>query len=275
MYHIEKNTVQETLIIPLFGRKVCSEHFPDLFKDPEAERICSMLDYDFAEKGKKMESAVGLFGALEVAQRQYDLAWEVKEYLKRHPYAAVVNLGCGLDDTFRKCDNGACVGFNIDMPDVIKVRNEILPAGERENNLRCDLNDEHWMNEIDPSHGAVFFASGVFYYFKTEAVRELLQKMAKKFPGGVVVFDSCNRRGAKMMTKTWLKEAGISDVNAYFSVEDKSEIEAWSEGFALVTARSYMRGYRDIYNEVRFLHKLMIRFCDSLVKMQIIKVTFK
>ena len=47
MYHIEKNTVQETLIIPLYGRKVCSEHFPGLFKDPEAERICGMLDYDF------------------------------------------------------------------------------------------------------------------------------------------------------------------------------------------------------------------------------------
>ena len=26
-----------------------------------------MLDYDFAEKGKRMESAAGLFGALEVA----------------------------------------------------------------------------------------------------------------------------------------------------------------------------------------------------------------
>ena len=64
MYHIEKNTVQETLIIPLYGRKVCSEHFPNLFKDPEAERICGLLDYDFAEKGKKMESAAGLFGAL-------------------------------------------------------------------------------------------------------------------------------------------------------------------------------------------------------------------
>ena len=51
-YHIEKNTVQETLIIPLYGRKVCSERFPELFKDNEAERICNMLDYDFAEKGK-------------------------------------------------------------------------------------------------------------------------------------------------------------------------------------------------------------------------------
>ena len=63
-YHIEKNTVQETLVIPLYGRKVCSEHFPHLFKDPETERICSMLDYDFADKGKKMESTAGLFGAL-------------------------------------------------------------------------------------------------------------------------------------------------------------------------------------------------------------------
>lgn len=275
MYHIEKNTVQETLIIPLFGRKVCSEHFPHLFKDSEAERICSIMDYDFAEKGKKMESAVGLFGALEVAQRQYDLAWEVKDYLKSHPNAAVVNLGCGLDDTFRKCDNGTCKGYNIDMPDVIAVRDELLPAVDREKNLAYDLNDERWMDEIDPSQGAVFFASGVFYYFKTEAVRELFQKMAKKFSGGVVVFDSCNQRGAKMMTKTWLKEAGISDVNALFSVEDKSEIEAWSNDFVSVTARSYMRGYRDIYDEVSFFHKLMIKFCDSMVKMQIIKVTFK
>ena len=274
-YHIEKNTVQETLIIPLFGRKVCSEHFPDLFKDPEAERICSMLDFDFAEKGKKMESIVGLFGALEVAQRQYDLAWEVKDYLKKYPYAAVVNLGCGLDDTFRKCDNGTCKGYNIDMLDVIKIRNEILPEGDREINLGFDLNDEHWMDEIDSSNGAVFFASGVFYYFKTEDVRALFRKMAKRFPSAVIVFDSCNRRGAKMMTKTWLKEAGISDVDAFFSIEDKAEVEAWSGNFASVTARSYMRGYRDIYNDVKFLHKMMIRFCDKLVQMQIIKVTFK
>jgi len=141
-YHIEKNTVQETLIIPLYGRKVCSERFPQLFSDPEAERLCAMLDYDFAEKGKKMESAAGLFGALEVAQRQYDIGCEVKAYLQAHPKAAVVNLGCGLDDTFHKCDNGICKGYNIDMPDVIAVRNELIPAGDREKNLGFDLNDD-------------------------------------------------------------------------------------------------------------------------------------
>ena len=54
-YHIEKNTVQETLIIPLFARKVCSEKFPQLFNDQEAVRICGMLDYDFAARAKKDE----------------------------------------------------------------------------------------------------------------------------------------------------------------------------------------------------------------------------
>ena len=273
-YHIEKNTVQETLVIPLFGRLVCSEHFPELFSDPEAKRICDSLDYDFAEKRKKMESAAGLFGALEVAQRQYDLACEVRDYLKGHPNAAVVNLGCGLDDTFRKCDNGTCRGYNLDMPDVIRIRDELLPAGEREENIACDLNDYTWMDRIDASNGAVFFAAGVFYYFKTEEVKKLFSAMAKRFPGAVLAFDSCNERGAKMMRKTWLKEAGITDVSAYFSLEDENELKDWSRLFTSVSAKSYMRGYRDIYHDVGFFHKLMIRFCDSLVKMKIVKIEF-
>ena len=274
-YHIEKNTVQETLVIPLFGRLVCSERFPQLFSDPEAKRICDSLDYDFAEKRKKMESVFGLFGALEVAQRQYDLRCEAEAYLQSHPKAAVVNLGCGLDDTFRKCDNGLCHGYNIDLPDVIAVRNELLPAGDRERNVACDLNDPRWMDAVDDSGGAVFIAAGVFYYFRTKDVKDLFSRMADRFPGSVLAFDSCNRRGAKMMRSTWLKEAGITDVSAFFSLEDERELEGWSSQFASVTAKSYMRGYRDIYEHVRLLHKLMIRFCDRFVRMKIVKIAFR
>ena len=274
-YHIEKNTVQETLVIPLLGRVVCSEHFPELFSDPEAKRICDSLDYDFAGKRKKMESPAGLFGALEVAQRQYDLRCEVISYLREHPKACVVNLGCGLDDTFHKCDDGLCRGYNIDLPDVIRVRNDLLPAGEREQNLACDLNEVSWMDQIDASNGAVFFAAGVFYYFKTEEVRKLFSAMAERFPGAVLAFDTCNELGAKLMRKTWLKEAGITDVGAYFSLEDESALRGWSDHFASVTAKSYMRGYRDIYKNVGLFHRLMIRFCDRLVKMKIVKIVFR
>lgn len=76
------------------------------------------------------------------------------------------------------------------------------------------------------------------------------------------------------MRKTWLKDAGITDVNAFFSLEDEKELKSWSSRFASVTAKSYMRGYRDICNDVSLLHKLMICLCDSLVKMKIIKIEF-
>ena len=105
-YYIKKNTVQETLIIPLYGRKKCTEKFPQLFKDETAVRLIEQIDYDFSEVEKKGDSTMQEFGFLEIAIRQNDLAYEVKEYLKSHPNAAVVNLGCGLDNTGRNCDNG-------------------------------------------------------------------------------------------------------------------------------------------------------------------------
>ena len=167
-YKIEKNTVQETLIIPLYARKMCSELYPSLYRDEAARRLVNAVDYDFSALEKKSRNSMQRFGFLEVAMRQNDLAFEVREYLKSHPNAAVVNLGCGLDSTGRACDNGKCKLYNLDFPDVIAVRNELLPAREREENIPCDLNDTSWFERIDASGGAVFFASGVFYYFLME-----------------------------------------------------------------------------------------------------------
>ncbi len=105
-YKIERNTVQETLILPLYSRKLCSELYPNLYRDETAVRLIDQIDYDFSVAEKNSRSLMQRFGALEVAMRQCDLAWEVRDYLKTHPCAAVVNLGCGLDNTGRACDNG-------------------------------------------------------------------------------------------------------------------------------------------------------------------------
>ena len=217
-YHIEKNTVQETLVIPLYGRKMCSELYPNLYRDETALRLIDQIDYDFSLLSQKSKSLMQQFGFLEAAMRQNDLAWEVRDYLKTHPNAAVVNLGCGLDATGRACDNGSCRLYNLDFPDVIAVRNQLLPAGEREENIACDLNDLSWFDRIDAAGGAVFFAAGVFYYFLTEQVRALVQAMADAFPGGRLVFDAANQKAVRLMLKTWIKTAEIQDVGAYFAV---------------------------------------------------------
>ena len=274
-HKIEKNTVQETLIIPLFARKVCSELYPNLYRDETSIRLIDEIDYDFSEAERKSHSLMQRFGALEVAMRQNDLAWEVRDYLKSHPTAAVVNLGCGLDSTGRACNNGSCKIYNLDFPDVIAVRNELLPAGEREENIPCNLNDTAWFSQIDASGGAVFFASGVFYYFLTEQVKALAQAMAGAFPGGLLVFDAANRSAVKMIAKTWLKSAKIKDVSAYFAVSDApKEISAWDSRLR-VTSRGYMMGYNDLRDSsVSGFFRFLAKVGDRGMKMQIVKIRF-
>ena len=274
-YKIERNTVQETLILPLYSRKLCSELYPNLYRDETAVRLIDQIDYDFSVAEKNSRSLMQRFGALEVAMRQCDLAWEVRDYLKTHPCAAVVNLGCGLDNTGRACDNGRCKIYNLDFPDVIAVRNELLPAGEREQNIPCDLKDPAWFDKIDVSGGAVFFASGVFYYFLTEQVRALVQRMADAFPGGMLVFDAANRTAVKMIAKTWLKTAKIQDVGAYFAVSDaKSELSPWDSRLQ-VTSRGYMLGYSDLKDpSVNSFFRFLAKVGDGMMKMQIVKIRF-
>ncbi len=275
-YKIEKNTVQETLIIPLYAGKVCTELYPNLYRDETAVRLINEIDYDFSVAEKNSRSLMQRFGALEVAMRQNDLAWEVRDYLKDHPKAAVVNLGCGLDNTGRSCDNGCCKIYNLDFPDVIAVRNELLPADEREENIPCDLNNTKWFEKIDASGGAIFFASGVFYYFLTEQVKALVQAMADAFHGGVLVFDTANRAAVKMIAKTWLKSAKIKDVYAYFAVSDaKDELSLWDNRLQ-VTSRGYMLGYNDLRDpSVSGFFRFLAKVGDKMMKMQIVKIAFR
>ena len=274
-YSIEKNTVQETLVIPVYARKMCSELYPRLFYDETAFRLIEQVDYDFSVLEKRSGSLMQRFGFLEAAMRQNDLAWEVRDYLREHPNAAVVNLGCGLDDTGRSCDNGTCKIYNLDFPDVIAVRDTLLPAGEREENIPCDLNDTAWFSKIDASGGAVFFAAGVFYYFLAPQVKALVLAMAEAFPNGRIVFDAAGKKAVKLMLKTWIRQAKIQDVGAYFSVEDaKTELSAWSDSLR-VSSRGYMLGYNDLKDpSVSGFFRFLSRVGDGNMKMRIVQISF-
>ena len=274
-YSIKKNTVQETLVIPLYGRKMCTELYPGLYRDETVTRLMDSIDYDFSALAQKSQSLMQRFGFLEVAMRQNDLAWEVRDYLKSHPNAEVVNLGCGLDDTGRRCDNGSCKIYNVDFPDVIALRDALLPAGAREHNIACDLNDTAWFARIDASQGAVFFAAGVFYYFLTEQVRTLVQAMAAAFPGGRLVFDAAGKSAVRLMLKTWIKDAAIQDVGAYFAVADaESELAPWGRALH-ISSRGYMLGYQNLKDpSVSGFFRLLAKVGDSMMKMQIVRLDF-
>ena len=273
--HIEKGSVQETLIVPLYARKLCAEQFPSLYQDDYASMICDRLDYDFTKFRQKENSALYQFGGLEGAIREKDMIWEITDYLKKHPLAAVVNLGCGLNMTGRAADNGSCRIYNLDFPDVIRSRNEIIPAGEREQNIACDLNDFSWMDQIDASSGAVLYAAGVFHYFTTKQIRSMVVAMADKFPGGKLVVDTVGKFGLDVLMKGTLKNMGMNDVSGLFYVNDERDLEGWSYKVKLVSRKSYMQGYFSLDDpNIKGIHRFLAKLCDNLAKMYINRMEF-
>lgn len=116
-YHIEKNTVQETLVIPLYGRKMCSELYPNLYRNETALRLIDQIDYDFSLLSQKSKSLMQQFGFLEAAMRQNDLAWEVRDYLREHPERGG-RQPSAADWTTRAAaaDNGSCRIYNLVFP---------------------------------------------------------------------------------------------------------------------------------------------------------------
>ena len=273
-YKIKKDSVQETLIIPLYSRKICSSLYPNIYYDKTAVDLINQIDYDFSEIEKKSKSLIQRFGALEVAARQSDIAYEVNEYLKEHPFASVVNLGCGLDNTGRNCDNGKCKIYNLDFPDVIKVRNELLPPEDREENIACNLNDVEWFDKIDKSNGVIFFASGVFYYFLDEEVKSLIVKMSNYFNDSVLVFDAAGKMTVKLISM-WLNSLKVKEVGTYFSASDLKEISSWTNNIE-VTSKGFMLGYNDLKDDnFSGFFIFLAHICDGLMKMQIVKIKFK
>ncbi|MDY2777039.1 MAG: class I SAM-dependent methyltransferase [Collinsella sp.] len=274
-HHIERNTVQETLVIPLYGRKLCGQLFPSLYRDPFAEELCAQLDYDFSALDRKAAGFLYRYGALEAAMRQIDIMAEIRDYLHDHPNATIVNLGCGLDQTCQACDNGTVSKINMDLPDVIEVRKRLLGTGDRERNVSCDLNDLSWLDGIRADNGVVLFAAGVFHYFTQSQVERIVRGIGQGLPGSRLIFDTVGKTLSRMMLGTTLKSAGINAVDGPFHLAaPERELGEWVPG-ARVRSRGYMLGYHDMRaSGVSALHRGLARLCDGPFKMRVNSIDF-
>lgn len=270
---IEKDTVQETLVVPLYGRMLGSELFPSILQDPHARATLSRLDFDTSRLDRKRGSLAWKFGSLEGILRSRDILTEMGSYLKSHPQAAVVNMGCGLDSTPLLADNGSMRIYNIDRPDVIEARDSLMPPMGRERNLAADLRDTSaWIPEVDATRGVFLFAAGVFMYFQADEVKDLVIGLRRAFPQGVLVFDTLGAVGMRTLMKGTLRTMGIKDVRGRFSCERPERDCAWADGLR-VSSRPYLTGYVDLRSAgVQPILRTAARLFDSVMKMRVVRM---
>ena len=133
-------------------------------------------------------------------------------------------------------------------------------------NIAANLNDFAWMDEVDGSEGAIFFAAGMLHYFTFAQAEALAHELSVRFAGDRFVFDMMGKLGKRLMRKTF-KGFGMENYDDCLCVNKVDEIRSWCPG-ARISHRGYMLGYQAMDDpNVKGIHRFLARLCDGLVNM--------
>jgi O-methyltransferase involved in polyketide biosynthesis len=226
--------VAETLLLPLSIRARESRRPDAIVKDQAVEDLINSLDYDFSGFKFDKEDEVGII----LRVRQFD--YYTREFLVRNPNAVVVHLGCGLDSRFERVDNGLVEWYDLDLPEVIDLRRQLL-GGERPryHQLSGSMFDNTWQAELSAGQPRpfLFLAEGVFMYFEESKIRELVLSLCKRYPGAELVFDGFSRL-VVWANNRLLKRKKIS-AHYSFALSNGKDLEGWGGGIRLLEEWRY------------------------------------
>jgi len=238
--------VGSTMLLAVYGRAKASRMFPDILYDEEAIRIVGSMDYDFTHIDRSYGTEYGCLCCLMRAKRMDE---RCAAYLREHPRGTVVNLGCGLDTTFSRLDNGAARWYNVDLPDSMAFRRRFLPAPERCTDIAKSMLDDSWPGDIETADGSVFIlAAGLFYYFREEEIRGLVGRIAAHFDSGELFFDAQSKATVRI-TNRMVRRTGNTGAGMYFHVNRPQDLKSWSPH---ITSVEDVRFFRNMPKERRF-----------------------
>lgn len=80
--------------------------------------------------------------------RAYHFDKAIKEYLSKNPKVIIVNLGAGLKTAFYRVDNGTLKWVDLGLPEVISLREKLLPLTDPNPNIAKSILDYTWMDDI-------------------------------------------------------------------------------------------------------------------------------
>ena len=225
--------VEDTLFVPMLGRLYASKHCPRILYDQKALELEEKLPSGLLEQGHQSQ-----YTLLACAARSANMDRFIRAFLERRPDGVIIQLGCGLETAYYRCDNGSTRWYAVDLPHVMEYRRELLPEPERETYLAGDAFSEDWIRQIraeEPDVPILVTAGGLFHYFEESKVVGLL-RMLTKFGDIEIVLDTVNKSGMVMMRKKYMEQVGHGDAQMFFYVDSAADLVRKIGGGAKVLA---------------------------------------
>ncbi len=211
--NLKKNEIRNTLYIPLTARIQVSKKFPDFFYD----EISLGLENEIPNRTIEENSSEYAYMASVCRYKVTDDI--VRKFIDRNGRCNIINLGAGLETMYYRLADGRASFYEVDLPEVIELRKELLPAGARETLIGQDMFDMGWTAGIDTSLPTMITALGVFQYFEKERLINLINDLKAVFTDAELVFDAMNGNAIKYANK-YVKKTGNMEAYMPFYIDD-------------------------------------------------------
>jgi O-methyltransferase involved in polyketide biosynthesis len=262
--------IQETLLLPLWGRAIETNRKGSIFVDEKAVEIARSISYDLTSFSRKL-SKIAHFGFIARSIYYDD---QIMEFIRRYPEATIVNIGCGLDTTFDRIDNGKIQWIDLDLPEVINIRKMYIPESDRRIFVAKSVFDRSWYESIKNRNEIMFMIAGVLEYFSDQEIKQLFDDFLTYCPGVEIIFDYCSDIGLRAMNKSLQKTTElIKSARLIWSLNDISDITKINNHISII---NNMTIYREMKKNYSFYIRILLSYFDfwkisSLAHVRLIK----
>lgn len=182
---------QDSLFLTLCGRALDYRAPRSILGDSTADAIVRELGYP-VEKQPHART-----GMRDIALRAKKIDEIVGRFTARNPDAVVVDLGAGLDSRMIRLRGLSGVDgvdwYDVDLPDVIKLRNQVLTGPANAHAVAADVTDPRWLDGIATDRPAVIVADGLLAFVPEDGFIGLLRRLVDHFPYGEIAFNGYTR----------------------------------------------------------------------------------
>lgn len=229
--------VPETLLIPLWARAAETKEQNPIIRDEKAAEIMAQIDYDFSKFNGSWMSQTGVAVRTEILDR------ETEKFIRKHPDAVIVNIGCGLDTRYFRLDNGRIRWFDLDLPEPIRIRKRFFQESRRYRMIDKSVFDYSWMEACQGEQDVLFIAEGVFMFFTEQEMKELMDRLTGHFHKAHMLFEMFPR----MLIKSSGKHETVKKTAAKFQwgIRRGKDIEQINSRITFLEEWNYFDYHRD------------------------------
>jgi O-methyltransferase involved in polyketide biosynthesis len=159
------------------------------------------------------------------------------------PMPVIVDLGAGLDaGLYRIAPTSSAHWYNVELPGIAALRDEVLPADPRAQSIPVSLADEHWPDAIPSDRPTMLIADGLFAFLSEPVIVGVFRGITEHFGAGELAFNDygeigpVSRMAIKLAPQKMFKDVGSQW--GYPGFKDAHHPETWNPRLRLVEEAS-------------------------------------